>query len=125
MQGEGGAGAGGNRGNLYLRVNELPHAVFERRGDDLYRDVSVDLFTALLGGEARVDTMTGAVVLTIPPGTQPGRTFRLKGQGMPKLRAPNEYGDLYAQVRLNLPEKLSDRERELVREWQQLRGDSR
>ena len=124
VQGEGGSGAGGGRGDLYLRVNELPNAVYERRGDDLYRDVPVDLFTALLGGEARVDTMTGPVVLTIPPGTQPGRKFRLKGQGMPKLRTPNEHGDLYAQVRLNLPEKLSDRERELVREWQQLRGDS-
>jgi curved DNA-binding protein len=124
VQGEGG-GSGGNRGDLYLRVNELPHPVFERRGDDLHRDVPVDLFTALLGGEARVDTMTNPVVLTIPPGTQAGRTFRLKGQGMPKLRTPSEHGDLYARVRLNLPDKLTDRERELVREWQRLREDSR
>jgi curved DNA-binding protein len=124
MSGEGAAGTGG-KGDLYLRVNELPHPVFERRGDDLYRDVPVDLFTALLGGEARVDTMTGPVVLNIPPETQPGRTFRLKGQGMPKLRAPDEHGDLYARVRVNLPSKLSDRERELLREWQRLREDSR
>jgi curved DNA-binding protein len=85
----------------------------------------VDLFTALLGGEVRVDTMTGPVVLSIPPETQPGRTFRLKGQGMPKLRAPDEHGDLYARVHLNLPSKLSDRERELLREWQRLRENSR
>jgi curved DNA-binding protein len=124
MAGEGAAGTGG-KGDLYLRVNELPHPVFERRGDDLYRDVPVDLFTALLGGEVRVDTMTGPVVLSIPPETQPGRTFRLKGQGMPKLRAPDEHGDLYARVHLNLPSKLSDRERELLREWQRLRENSR
>jgi len=124
VQGEG-AGADGKRGDLYLRVKELPNAVFERRGDDLYRDVPVDLFTALMGGEARVDTMTGPVVLSIPPGTQPGRTIRLKGQGMPKLRTPDQRGDLYARVRVNLPNKLSDRERELVREWQQLREGSR
>lgn len=124
MQGEGGEGTGG-RGDLYLRVNVLPHAVYERRGDDLYRDVPVDLFTALLGGEARVDTMTTPVALRIPPETQPGRTFRLTGQGMPKLRSPKERGDMYARARVALPDKLTDEERELVRKWAQLRGDSR
>jgi len=87
--------------------------------------VAVDLFTALQGGEVRVDTMSNPVTLTIPPETQPGRTFRLRGQGMPKLRAPDEHGDLYAKVRLTLPSKLNDRERELVREWAQIRGVSR
>lgn len=110
------------RGDLYLRIKVLPHAVFERREDDLYCEVPVDLFVALLGGEVRVPTLSGSVVLRIPPGTQAGRTFRLAGQGMPRLRAAGERGDLYAKVRVVLPEKLSDREQKLVREWAALRG---
>jgi len=123
IAGEGADGTGG-RGDLFLNVNVLSHPVFERRGDDLYRDVPVDLFTALLGGEARVDTLTGPVSLRIPPETKPGRTFRLGGQGMPRLRSPQERGDLYARAQITLPDKLTDRERELVREWAQLRGAS-
>jgi curved DNA-binding protein len=125
VQGEGEPSAGNALpGDLYLRVNVLPHAVYERRGDDLYRDVIVDLFTAVLGGEARVETLDGSVALRIPPETQPGRTFRLAGRGMPHLRNPNEHGDLYARARLTLPDKLTDRERELVRQWAELRRGS-
>ncbi|MEJ5197543.1 MAG: DnaJ C-terminal domain-containing protein [Anaerolineae bacterium] len=112
------------RGDLYLRIKVLPHPVFERREDDLHCEVPVDLFVALLGGEVRVPTLSGSVILRIPPGTQSGRTFRLAGQGMPKLRAPGERGDLYAKVRVVLPEKLSEREQRLVREWAALRGAS-
>ncbi len=108
--------------DVYLRVNVLPHPSIERRGDDMHVEVPLDMFTALLGGEARVPTITGSLALRIPPGTQAGRIFRLAGQGMPKLRTPNEHGDLYAKVRIRLPEDLSDRERELVREWAELRG---
>jgi DnaJ-class molecular chaperone len=68
-----------------------------------------------------VATFAGPVVLRIPAGTQSGRAFRLTGQGMPKLRS-EEYGDLYAKVRVILPEKLTDREQQLVREWAKLRG---
>ena len=71
----------------------------------------------------RVPTLAGAVALKIKPGTQSGRTIRLAGQGMPRLRG-NERGDLYAKVRVMLPEKLSEREEELVREWARLRGAS-
>jgi curved DNA-binding protein len=123
MAGEGPAVAGGARGDIYLVVKVLPDPNFERRGDDLYTEIPVDLFTALLGGEARVPTLGGAVALKIKPGTQSGRTIRLAGQGMPKLRSA-ERGDLYAKVRVLLPEKLSEREEELVREWARLRGVS-
>ncbi len=124
MAGEGPGGmAGGQRGDIYLVVKVLPDANFERRGDDLYTEIAVDLFQALLGGEVRVPTFTGAVALKIKPGTQTGRTIRLAGQGMPKLRG-NERGDLYARVRVMLPEKLNEREEELVREWARLRGAS-
>jgi len=116
------AGRGTPRGDLYLRINVLPHSIFERRDDDLYCEAQVDLFTALLGGETRVPTLTGPVVLRIPPGTQSGRTFRLTGQGMPHLRAPQERGDLYAKVRVMLPENLSEQEKKLVRQWAQTRG---
>ncbi len=109
---------------MYLVVNVLPNPTFERRGDDLHTEVTVDLFSALLGGEARVPTLTGTVSLRIPPGTQAGRSFRLAGQGMPRLRAPNERGDLYAKVRVMLPEHLSEEERQLVRQWAELRNRS-
>jgi len=123
MAGEGlPSGRAGPRGDIYLIIKVLPHPTFERRGDDLYCEAPVDLFAALLGGEVRIPTLTGPVVLRIPAGTQSGRTFRLGGQGMPKLRAPGEHGDLFAKVRIVLPEKLAERELQLVREWAKLRG---
>jgi curved DNA-binding protein len=123
MAGEGlPSGRGGPRGDIYLVIKVLPHPTFERRGDDLHCEVPVDLFAALLGGEVRVPTLTGPVALRIPAGTQAGRTFRLGGKGLPKLRAPTEHGDLFAKVRIVLPDKLSDRELALVREWAKLRG---
>jgi DnaJ-class molecular chaperone len=121
MAGEGPANAAGTRGDIYLVVKVRPDPNFERRGDDLYIEIPVDLFTALLGGEVRVPTLGGAVALKIKPGMQSGRTVRLTGQGMPKLRG-SERGDLYAKVRVVLPERLSEREEELVREWARVRG---
>ena len=124
MAGEGPAATpGAARGDIYLVVKVLPDPNFERRGDDLYTEISVDLFTALLGGEARIPTIGGTVALKINKGTQSGRTIRLTGQGMPKLKS-SERGDLYARVRVMIPEKLSEREEELVRQWAQLRGGS-
>ena len=117
------ASTSGTRGDIYLVVKLLPDPNFERRGDDVYTEIPVDLFTALLGGEARVPTLGGTVALKINKGTQSGRTIRLAGQGMPKLRS-SERGDLYAKVRVTVPEKLSEREEELVRQWAQLRGAS-
>jgi curved DNA-binding protein len=125
VSGEGLPGAGsGARGDLYLRIKVMPHPTFERRDNDLHCEVTIDLFTALLGGEARVPTLSGPVVLRIPPGTQTGRVFRLSGQGMLSLRAgsPKERGALYAKARVLLPENLDDKEQQLVREWARLRG---
>jgi curved DNA-binding protein len=103
-------------GNLYLLVNVAPDPIYERRGDDLYVDVDLDLFSAVLGGEARILTLAGDVMLTIPPGSQPGQIFRLKGRGMPKLNKPSEHGDLYARLQIELPRKLSDQERDLFQQ---------
>jgi curved DNA-binding protein len=123
IAGEGAAGLGGGAtGDLYLKVTVLPHEVFERQGDDLYCEVPVDLYTAILGGETNVPTLKGTVSLKIPSETQGGRTFRLKGQGMPQLRDSNKHGDLYAKVKVVLPESLSTKEKELFRELAQMRG---
>jgi curved DNA-binding protein len=103
----------GQKGDLFLVIKVLDDKRFERKGDDLYMDVNVDLYTAVLGGEVTVHTLSGNVVLTIPAGTQPGQTFRLAGRGLPHLKKPEEHGDLYAQVKVNLPRKLSAQQREL------------
>ncbi len=126
MAGEGGPGAaGGQPGDLYLRVRVAPHPRFERRGDDLYTTVPVDLYTAVLGGKVRVETLAGPVMLTIPPGTQNGQTFRLRGKGMPKLRQKGQYGDLYARVEVRLPTRLTPRQRELFEELRRLSQEGR
>ncbi|MCX6070421.1 MAG: J domain-containing protein [Chloroflexi bacterium] len=111
-----GQGAGGQSqaGDLYLVVEVEPDARFERQGDDLVVEASTDLYTALLGGEVKVPTQSGDVVLTVPAGSQPGQTFRLKGRGMPQLHHPSTHGDLFARLQVTLPTKLSAEERELV-----------
>jgi len=123
VRGEGGAGrAGGDQGDLYLKVDVLPHAVFERAGDDLHCDMTVDLYTAVLGGSVSVPTLKGSLTLKIPPETQNGRTFRLKGQGMPSLGSKDAYGDLLVKVQVKLPQDLSEKEKDLFKELAHLRG---
>jgi len=110
--GEGESGAsGGASGDLYLRVQTRPHPVFERKGDDLHATVSVPVTTAVLGGEAQVPTITGAVRLKIPETTQTGQVFRLKGHGMPVVGKPDTRGDLYATVDVQLPRSLTAEQR--------------
>jgi len=116
IAGEGGPGAGGGaRGDLYLVVSARPDARFERRGADLYTNVELPVADAVLGTEVEVPTLTGKVVLTVPPLTPNGKPFRIAGKGMPKLRS-DESGNLYARVVVKVPEQLSDRERALFQE---------
>ena len=120
VKGEGGtAAAGGQAGDLYLKVKVTPDPRFERKGDHLYARVPVDIYTAVLGGQVSVPTLIGAVKLKIPAGSQNGQVFRLRGKGMPKLRQPSEYGDLYARLDVRLPTKLTPQQRGL---FEQLRG---
>jgi curved DNA-binding protein len=98
-------GPGG--GDLIVVVRLLPDARFTRRGADLERELPLTLEEALLGGHVPVETLKGRVELTIPPGTQPGRTFRLSGRGMPRFKADG-YGDLYMKARVVLPADLSE-----------------
>jgi len=124
VAGEGSPGiVGGASGDLYLEVKVLPHSLFEREGDDLRCEVPVSVYTAVLGGEIKVPTLSGDVMLNIPPETQSSRTFRLRGKGMPNLRNPKKRGDLYARLMVQIPPKLSQRERELFRELANLRQD--
>jgi DnaJ-class molecular chaperone len=103
-----GKGPGGR--DLIVVTKITPHRVFTRRGDDLEREVPVTLREALLGGEIPVGTLKGKVLLKIPPGTQNGRTFRLKGQAMPRFKGDG-VGDLYVRVRIVLPTNVSDEAR--------------
>ena len=122
LSGQGQPGyAGGKDGDLYLKINILPDGRFERKGDNLYVDVPVDLFTALLGGKADVRGIDKTVKLSIPPETANGKQFRLSGMGMPNLRNPDERGDLYASAQIKLPQNLTEEEKEIVRQWQEER----
>jgi curved DNA-binding protein len=108
--------------DLYLVVNIVPHAVYRREDDDLHADLPVDAITAMLGGEVPVPTLGGEVVLTVPPETQSGKTFRLSGRGMPKLRQTDEHGDLYVHVVIKIPTHLTPAERKLITELAALRA---
>ena len=112
-------------GDLYLVVNVIPHAKFRREGDDLHLDLPVEAYTAILGGDVRVPTPGGEVVLTLPPDTQAGKMIRLSGRGMPRLRQPQEHGDLYAHVAITIPAHISEAERKLVAQWAALRKDGK
>ncbi len=119
-QGESGM-AGGQAGDLYLKIEVLPHPVFQRDGDDLTVNLNVDLYTAVLGGKVSVPTMDRPVELTIPPGTANGKKFRLRGLGMPNLRKPEQRGNLYTIVQVQLPQNLSQEERQLFEKLRELR----
>jgi DnaJ-class molecular chaperone len=103
-------------GDLFVVVRLLPDARFTRRGADLERELPLTLEEALLGAEIRVETLKGSVLLTIPAGTQSGRTFRLTGQGMPRFKA-NGHGDLYIKAKVILPTNLSEEAKTAARQF--------
>lgn len=107
--------------DLFLRIVVLPHAVFTRKGSDLYTRVPVDFYTAVLGGEVSVPTLTGAVRLTIPEHTDTGKVFRLKELGMPNLKKPQSRGNLYATVEIHLPQRFTPAEKDKIRELKHMR----
>lgn len=114
VSGEGGRGSGsGPSGDLFLRVRLRPNPLFERKGRDLYTRVRVPAATAVLGGEVEVPTLGGkSLRLKIPPMTQNGQVFRLRGHGLPAVGKPDDRGDLYATVEVQLPQTLTDEERQ-------------
>ncbi len=122
LAGKGGEGIGGGaRGDLYLVVNVLPNARFERKDDDLHTTIDVPLTVAVLGGEVHVPTIKGTrLALKIPAETQNGKTFKLAGQGMPHL-GKTGHGDLIVKINVTLPTKLSEKEKELFSELAKIR----
>ncbi len=113
VAGEGGRGVGtGSSGDLYLRVQLKPHPVFDVKGRDVYTRSRVPVSTAVLGGEVDVTTPESKKLrLKLPPGTQSGQRFRLRGHGLPQVGKPDERGDLYANVEVDIPKELSAEER--------------
>jgi DnaJ-class molecular chaperone len=114
LKGQGLPGPGGSIGDALITVSIAPHPPFERDGADLRLQLPITLYEALLGAKVRVPTLDGAVELAIPRGTNSGRTFRLKGKGMPSRSGA---GDLYATVRIVLPERNEPELEELMRKW--------
>jgi DnaJ-class molecular chaperone len=116
-QGRPGIGGGAN-GDLYLVVHILPDPVFTLKGEDLYVEQPVPIYTLALGGEVEVPTMTRPITVKVPPGSPNGRRLRIPGKGMPKRSGG--YGDLYVTLVAQMPTQLSERERELFRQLAEL-----
>ena len=115
------AGAGPEGLDVYLVVDVTDEDGFERRGNDLHTTATVDIFTAILGGEAEVQTISGKVRLSIPAGTQPEQVFRITGRGMPQLKNPQIKGDLFVRLKVQIPKYLSAKQRELLEEASKLK----
>ena len=113
----GGGGSGNPPGDLVIQIKLAPHPLYRLEGDDLYLEIPVPAPIAVIGGKVRVPTLDGPVELTIPPHTQSGRTLRLRGQGWPRAAGR---GDLYAAVRIVIPEQPSPTEEELYRKLAQV-----
>ncbi|MBI3317907.1 MAG: molecular chaperone DnaJ [Candidatus Omnitrophica bacterium] len=120
LSGEGEAGArGGGRGDLYVHLQVKPHPFFQRRESDLLCELPVSMVQASLGCELRVPTLEGSVMMKIPPGTQPGQTFRLKAKGLPALRGGFR-GDELVRVKVEIPTRLQPAQRGLLEQFEKL-----
>jgi curved DNA-binding protein len=112
---------GGPNGDLYITFIIEDDTRFKRLGDDIYTDVTVDLYTVVLGGDVTVNTLDGQVKMQIKPGTQPGSKLRLKGKGFPVYKRDNSFGDLYVTLRVQIPEHLTDEEKKLFTQLSKIR----
>lgn len=112
---------GGPNGDLYITFVIEEDPLYKRLGDDIYTEMTIDLYTAVLGGEVMINTLDGQVKMTIKPGTQPNTKLRLKGKGFPVYKKESLFGDLYVTLKVHLPENLSDRERELFTQLSKIR----
>jgi molecular chaperone DnaJ len=118
---EGEAGVN-SRGDLYVVIEVRPHSIFERHHNDIGTSVSISMAKAVLGGEVDVPALEGRLTMKIPPGTQCGKTFRLKGKGLPDLHS-HDIGDELVRVDIEIPVKLSSRQRQLIEEFASLNGE--
>lgn len=121
VKGKGAPGSGGaENGDLFIKIKVLPHPRLERKGDNLFTDLEVDMYTAILGGEVQVQTLAGALKLKIPAGTQNGKSLRLREKGMPVYGKPDKFGDLYVNVKVLLPVHVSAEEKALLEQLRDL-----
>ncbi len=111
---------GGPAGDLYITFSIATHPAFKRTGNDLYTTAPISLYTAMLGGETTIETMTGKVKLTVSPETQPGSKIRLKRKGVPVYKKEGESGDLYITYEIKLPTNLSEQQKALFTELSKL-----
>lgn len=111
---------GGPHGDLYITFNIAPDSQFERIGDDLRTKVSIDLYTAILGGDIKVETLQGTVNLKVKPETQNGTTVRLKGKGFPVYKKDGQHGDLFVTYEVKLPTNLSAEQKEIFEKLKNL-----
>ena len=124
VAGKGNKGAGGGpAGDLYIVINVIPHPFFARKGDNIYSQVPITIAEAALGAKVEVETIDGRATMRIPPGTQSGQKFRLRGKGAPSLRGDTR-GDYFVEVRIVLPKVLDERSKELLREFVRLNPDN-
>ncbi|MDJ1480022.1 J domain-containing protein [Cytophagaceae bacterium YF14B1] len=107
---------GAANGDLYITIHVADDSYFDRKGNDLYTDIAVDLYTAILGGKATVGTLKGNIKIDIPEGTEQGKVLRLKGLGMPVYNTPDTFGDLYVTIQVRIPKNLSEQEKALFRQ---------
>jgi len=123
LRGEGDPGTrGGPPGDLYISINVRPHPIFKRNGYDVICEMPITFVQAALGAELEVPTLDGKVKYTIPEGTQTGSVFRLKGKGIPYIRGSGR-GDQYVKVNIDVPKKLNEKQKEILRQFAELGGD--
>jgi curved DNA-binding protein len=111
---------GTQRGDLYITINILPNLIFKRKENDLYRDINVNIYTAILGGKVQFETLHGSVIIGIPEETMLGTQLRVKGKGMPKYSNPVEFGDLYVNIQYKMPGGLTEEEKNLLKRLKEI-----
>ncbi len=116
VTGAGPVGPDGQASDIYLLVEVADDPSYVRKGNDLHTQAKIDVFVAMLGGVVQVDTLSGKVVLTIPPGTQPDQVFRVAGRGMPLLKDPQVKGDLFVRIKVQIPRQLTTKQKKLLEE---------
>ena len=123
LKGYGGPGVnGGPNGDLYITFHIANNTSFKRDGDNLHKTVELDLYTAVLGGEVTIDTLSGKIKLKVPPETQNNTITRLKGKGFPVYKKEGVFGDLFITYQVKLPTRLTEKEKELFRELAKLKS---
>ncbi len=124
LKGKGGLGInGGANGDLFITLKIKPHPIYKREGDDLIMELGVSVYKAMLGGEQIIKLLSDSIKVKIAPETQRGTTLRIKGKGFPLYRIKDEFGDLYIKLVLDVPKKLTVKEKELIMELAKIRGE--